>query len=154
MWALCIILNTERVTTCTCIRKPPHQPTRDIQCKSRTPDAHVQCACTCFRTAIGDCGVARVHVHVYTWVKTISGGARQTKQPLDSTVSSCCFEFISSHQQGIRASLSSALPVYIHKAQQNTSGSAVSELMRFIHHLLTYIVPATHTRALDTCVNR
>ena len=29
-------------------------------------------------------------------------------------------------------SLSSAPPVYIHKAHQNTIGSAVSELMRFI----------------------
>ena len=39
-------------------------------------------------------------------------------------------------------SLSSTPPVYIHKAHQNTSGSAVSEL-RFIHHIITYIVPAT-----------
>ena len=67
--------------------------------------------------------------------KTIPGGARQAK-------GWCCFELISSHQQGIHNSLSSTPPVYIHKAHQNTSGSAVAELMRFIHHIITYIVPA------------
>ena len=40
-------------------------------------------------------------------------------------------------------SLSSTPPVYIYKAHQNTSGSVVSELMRFIHHIITYVVPAT-----------
>ena len=40
-------------------------------------------------------------------------------------------------------SLSSAPPVYIRKVHQNTSGSAVSELMRFILHIITYVVPAT-----------
>ena len=39
-------------------------------------------------------------------------------------------------------SLSSTPPVYIRKTHQNTSGSAVSELMRFIHHIITYVVPA------------
>ena len=38
--------------------------------------------------------------------------------------------------------LSSTPPVYIRKAHQNTSGSAVSELMRFIHHIISYVVPA------------
>ena len=44
-------------------------------------------------------------------------------------------ELISSHQQGIRTACL-ALPVYIQWAHQNTSGSAVSELMRFIHHIM------------------
>ena len=39
-------------------------------------------------------------------------------------------------------SLSRTPPVYIHKEHQNTSNSAVSELMRFIHHIITYVVPA------------
>ena len=43
----------------------------------------------------------------------------------------------------LRNSLSSTPPVYTRKAHQNTSGSAVSELMRFIHHIITYVVPAT-----------
>ena len=37
--------------------------------------------------------------------------------------------------------LSSAPPVYIRRAHQNTSGSVVSELMRFIYHIITYVVP-------------
>ena len=40
-------------------------------------------------------------------------------------------------------SLSSTPPVYIRRAHQNASGSVVSEQMRFIHHVITYIVPAT-----------
>ena len=66
--------------------------------------------------------------------KNISGGARQAaKRSLDSAVSSL-LALISRNTH----SLSSTPPVYTH---QNTSGSAVSELMRFIHHI-TYIVPA------------
>ena len=45
-------------------------------------------------------------------------------------------------------SLSSAPPVYICKAHQNTECSAVSELMRFIHHIITYVVPAM-SRAIN-----
>ena len=46
------------------------------------------------------------------------------------------------HQQGICNNLSSTPLAYIRKVHQNTSRSVVSELMRFIHHIITYIVPA------------
>ena len=54
--------------------------------------------------------------------KIISGGARQAILAIPGQH---CFQLISSHQQGIRNSLSSTPPVYIYKAHQNTSGSAV-----------------------------
>ena len=45
---------------------------------------------------------------------------------------------------GNTSNLFSTPLVYIRKVHQNTSGSAVSELMRFIHHIITYmyVVPA------------
>ena len=79
-------------------------------------------------------------LNIHTHEKNISGGARQAILAIPGQR---CFKLISSHQQGIRNSLSSTAPVYIRKAHQNTSSSAVSELMRFIHHIITYVVPAT-----------
>ena len=55
-----------------------------------------------------------------------------------------CFELISSRQQGIcTACLAHHRFIYIRRVHQNTSGSVVSELMRFIHHIITYVVPVT-----------
>ena len=70
--------------------------------------------------------------------KNISGGARQAKQSLESAIST----LLALISREYMHQLSSTPPVYIHKAHQDTSGSAVSELMRFIHHIITYVVPA------------
>ena len=71
----------------------------------------------------------------HTWTYLV-GPDKLYKQSLDSAFLSL-LALISSN------SLSSTPPVYIRKVHQNTSGSAVSELMRFIHHIITYVVPAT-----------
>ena len=60
------------------------------------------------------------------------------ERSVDSAVSSL-LALIS--REYITACLSTP-PVYIRKAHHNTSGLAVSELMRFIHYI-TYVVPAT-----------
>ena len=48
--------------------------------------------------------------------------------------------------------LSSTPPVYIRKVHQNTSGSAVSELMRYIHHIITYMYMYV-VRAVPRAIN-
>ena len=81
-----------------------------------------------------------IYVHVHKKKTYLVGPDKLYKWSLGQR----CFELISSHQQGILSSLSSTPPVYyICRVHRNTSGSGGSELMRFIHHIITYIVPAT-----------
>ena len=80
--------------------------------------------------------------------KNTSGGARQAILAIPGQG---CFKLISSHKQGIYTSLSSTPPVYIQKVHQNcTNGSAVSELMRFIHHITTHVVLRWPRRAIPS----
>ena len=76
-----------------------------------------------------------------------NGGARQaTLRSLDSAVSSLLALISREYAQLVQHTTG-----FIRRAHQNASGSVVSELMRFIHHIITYmyIAPATCTCSWD-----
>ena len=76
---------------------------------------------------------------LYMYMKNLVGPDKLYKRSLNSAVSS----LLALISREYTTAYLSAPPVYIRKAHQNISGSAVSELMRFIHHIITYVVPAT-----------